>query len=135
MSIIRDPETYEQFEKVVLVHGCRLVSELAYGDRIMRELPADEYLGDLIRSRLIYFPMVTREPFKNCGRITELMAQSEFYASLGLPDLSPDEDRAMLCGSPDMLRELKAFFLARRFTEGNTGEAGDFVVEKAFVES
>ena len=71
MSIIRDPETYDQFEKVVLVHGCRLVSELAYGDRIMRELPADEYLGDLIRSRLIYFPTVTREPFKNRGRITE----------------------------------------------------------------
>jgi ferredoxin--NADP+ reductase len=135
MSIIRDPETYDQFEKVVLVHGCRLVSELAYGDRIMRELPADEYLGELIASRLIYFPTVTREPFKNRGRITELMGQPEFYAGLGLPELSADEDRAMLCGSPDMLGELKAFFLARRFAEGNTGEAGDFVVEKAFVES
>ena len=117
------------------MHGCRLVSELAYGDRIMRELPTDEYLGDLIRSRLIYFPTVTREPFKNRGRITELMAQSDFYAELGLPDLSPDEDGAMLCGSPDMLRQLKEFFLARSFTEGNTGDAGDFVVEKAFVES
>jgi ferredoxin--NADP+ reductase len=101
----------------------------------MRELPADEYLGELIRSRLIYFPTVTREPFKNRGRITELMAQPDFYAGLGLADLSVDEDRAMLCGSPEMLGQLKEFFLARRFTEGNTGEAGDFVVEKAFVES
>lgn len=134
MSIIRDPETYEKFEKVVLVHGCRIVSELAYGDRIIGELPTDDYIGEAIRSKLVYFPTVTREPFKNRGRITELMASAEFFADLKLPVLSRDHDRVMLCGSPDMLSQLKQFCLALGFTEGNTGEPGDFVVEKAFVD-
>ncbi len=101
----------------------------------MRELPADEYLGELIRSRLIYFPTVTREPFKNRGRITELWRNRISTPAWGWRICRLDEDRAMLCGSPEMLGQLKEFFLARRFTEGNTGEAGDFVVEKAFVES
>jgi ferredoxin--NADP+ reductase len=134
MSIIRDPETYERFEKVVLVHGCRIVSELAYGDRIMQELPQDEYIGDAIRSKLIYFPTVTREPFKNRGRITDLMKAPEFFAEIDLPDLSREHDRVMLCGSPAMLTELKTFCAEHGFIEGNSGEPGDFVVEKAFVE-
>jgi ferredoxin--NADP+ reductase len=134
MSIIRDPETYERFEKIVLVHGCRIVSELAYGDRIMRELPTDEYIGEAIREKLVYFPTVTREPFKNRGRITELMSSADFFSELSLPELSHDRDRVMLCGSPEMLNQLKAFCIARGFTEGNSGEPGDFVIEKAFVE-
>jgi ferredoxin--NADP+ reductase len=135
MSLIRDPETYEKFDKVVLVHGCRIVSELAYGDRIMRELPTDEYIGEAIRSKLIYFPTVTREPFKNRGRITELMQAPEFYSEIKLPELAPEHDRVMLCGSPDMLRQLKEFCLSFGFGEGNTGEPGEFVIEKAFVET
>lgn len=134
MSIIRDPETYERFEKVVLVHGCRIVSELAYGDRIMSELPTDEFIGDAIREKLVYFPTVTREPFRNRGRITDLMASGELFSELSLPDLSPEHDRVMLCGSPEMLGQLKAFCVERGFEEGNSGQPGDFVIEKAFVD-
>ncbi|MBX9682505.1 MAG: ferredoxin--NADP reductase [Hyphomicrobium sp.] len=134
MSIIRNPETYERFEKVVLVHGCRLVSELAYGDRIMSELPTDEFIGDSIRKSLIYFPTVTREPFRNRGRINDLMASGQLFTELGLPSLAADKDRVMLCGSPEMLRDLKQFVLDRGFNEGNSGAPGEFVIEKAFVE-
>ncbi|WP_072392643.1 ferredoxin--NADP reductase [Hyphomicrobium sp. CS1GBMeth3] len=134
MSLIRDPALYERFEKVVLVHGCRLVSELAYGDRIMHELPTDEYIGEAIREKLIYSPTVTREPFKVTGRITDLVVSEPFYADLGLPPLAAEHDRVMICGGPDMLRDLKAFYLAQGFSEGSLGEPGEFVIEKAFVE-
>ena len=134
MSIIRDPEVYERYEKVVLVHGCRIVSELAYGERIMSELPTDEFIGEAIKSQLIYYPTVTREPFKNRGRITELLTSRELFDDLKLPVLSPDQDRVMLCGGPDMLGELKQFCLSLGFIEGSSGVPGDFVVEKAFVD-
>ena len=134
MSIIRNPETYERFEKIVLVHGCRLVSELAYGDRILRELPGDELIGDLIRAKLNYFPTVTREPFRNRGRITDLISSGQLAAELAVPQLSAEHDRVMLCGSPEMLRDLKAFLLDRDFHEGNSGTPREFVIEKAFVE-
>ena len=134
MSLIRDPELYERFEKVVLAHGCRRVSALAYGDRIMLELPKDEYLGDAIREKLVYSPTVTREPFKVTGRITDLIESDTFYDTLTLPPLDAEHDRVMICGGPDMLRDLKEFYLARGFTEGSLGEPGEFVIEKAFVE-
>ena len=134
MSLIRDPELYERFEKVILVHGCRRVSELAYGDRIMHELPVDAYLGEAIRAKLVYSPTVTREPFKVTGRITDLVVSDDFYAGLALPPLSAEHDRAMICGGPDMLRDLKDFYLAKGFSEGSLGEPGEFVIEKAFVE-
>jgi ferredoxin--NADP+ reductase len=134
MSLIRDPDLYDRFDKVVLVHGCRLVSELAYGDRIMHELPQDEYLGDVIREKLVYSPTVTREPFKVTGRITDLVVSDTFYADLALAPLSFEHDRVMICGGPDMLRDLKTFYLARGFSEGSLGEPGEFVIEKAFVE-
>jgi ferredoxin--NADP+ reductase len=134
MSLIRDPALYDRFEKVVLVHGCRLVSELAYGDRIMHELPADEYIGEAIREKLVYSPTVTREPFKVTGRITDLVMSDTFYGNLNVPPLAAAHDRVMICGGPDMLRDLKAFYLAQGFTEGSLGEPGEFVIEKAFVE-
>ncbi|RXF66920.1 ferredoxin--NADP reductase, partial [Hansschlegelia zhihuaiae] len=104
MSIIRDPETYERFEKVVLVHGCRQVDELAYGETITAELPKDELIGEMIRDGLIYYPTVTREPFRNRGRITDLMTSGKLFDDVGLPAMSPERDRFMLCGSPDMIR-------------------------------
>jgi ferredoxin--NADP+ reductase len=134
MSIIRDPETYERFEKVVLLHGCRQVAELAYGETITRVLPEDEFLGEEIRSKLIYYPTVTREPFRNCGRITDLITSNKLFDDIGLPPMTQEDDRVMICGSPDMLRDLKLLLEARDFVEGNHGEPGDFVVEKAFVE-
>lgn len=134
MSLIRDPLMYERFEKVILVHGCRRVSELAYGDRIMHELPQDEYLGDAMRGKLIYYPTVTREPFKAMGRVTEFVSSGHFYSDLDLAPLSAEHDRAMVCGGPDMLRDLKDYYLARGFREGHLGDPAEFVIEKAFVE-
>ena len=134
MSIIRDPETYERFEQVVLVHGCRLVSELAYRDYITQELPRHEFLGELVSQQLKYYPTVTREPFATQGRIPDLIESGRMAKDLGLPELDPRLDRVMLCGSPEMLKSIKAVLEARGFEEGNTTTPGDFVVERAFVE-
>ena len=134
MSIIRDPDTYEKFDQVILVHGCRLVSELAYRDYITQELPRHEFLGELVSSQLRYYPTVTREPFPTQGRIPELIESGRMARDLGLPDLHPQLDRVMLCGSPEMLKSIKEVLEKRGFKEGNTTTPGDFVVERAFVE-
>src|SRR5690606_10706779 len=107
MSVIQDPETYERFEKVILVHGVRHVSEVAYEDFITNQLPQNEYFGDAVREKLIYYPTVTREPFRNQGRITNLMRSGKLFADIGLPPINPRDDRAMLCGSPSMLEETR----------------------------
>ena len=134
LSVIQDPETYERFEKVVVVHGVRQVNELAYKDLFEKDLPNHELLGDIVRGKLIYYPTVTREPFRNQGRITDLIANGTFPANIGLPPLDPLTDRVMLCGSPAMLADLKVMLEKRDFEEGNTSTPGDFVVERAFVE-
>lgn len=133
MSIIRDPETYERFEKVVLVHGCRQVAELAYGERIV-DLPKDELIGEHAASQLVYYPTVTREPFQNRGRITDLVASGQLFRDLGLAPIDAEHDRAMLCGSPQMLADMRPILEGLNFTEGSNSHPGQFVVEKAFVE-
>lgn len=135
MSIIKDPETYDRFENVVLVHGCRHVRELAYSEIITDTLPANEYLGDLISERLIYYPTVTREPFKNTGRVTDLINSGKLFEDVGLAELAIENDRFMLCGSPSMIRDMRAVLARHDYIEGNHGEAGHFVVERAFVEN
>jgi ferredoxin--NADP+ reductase len=134
MSVIRDPETYERFEKVILVHGVREVKELAYHDYLTQELPQHELLGEMVSGQMLYYPTVTREPFRHQGRINELMDSGKLFADLGLPALNPETDRVMLCGSPQMLKSLKTLLEERHFKEGNTTTPGDFVVERAFVE-
>lgn len=134
ISIIKDPETYERYEQVVLVHGCRYVAELAYGETITQDLPNDEYVGELVRERLIYFPTVTREPFVNRGRITDLILSGDLFSELGQSPLSAGQDRLMLCGSPQMLQEMRDMLVRMSFAEGNHSEPGHFVVERAFVE-
>jgi ferredoxin--NADP+ reductase len=135
MSIIKDPEVYERFEKVVLVHGVRWTSELAYADYIQNELPANEFFGDMVNGKLVYYPTVTREPFRNQGRITELVDNGKLCADIGLPQLSPEHDRAMLCGSPHMLADVSAMLDKRGFVVSpGIGQPGDYVVERAFVE-
>ena len=134
MSIIRDPDTYEKFDQVILVHGCRLVSELAYRDYITQELPQHEFLGEMVSSQLKYYPTVTREPFPTQGRIPDLIESGRMARDLGLPDLHPQLDRVMLCGSPEMLKSIKEVLEKRGFKEGNTTTPGDFVVEREFVE-
>lgn len=134
LSIVRDPETYEKFEKVILVHGVREVAELAYHDYLTQELPDHEFLGDMVTAQLLYYPTVTREAFKNQGRITDLIESGKLQTDLGLPKFDPATDRAMLCGSPALLKDLKHILEKRGFLEGNTTKQGDFVVERAFVE-
>jgi len=134
MSIIRDPDTYEKFEEVVLVHGVREVEELAYHDLLVNQLPQHELLGEQISKQLRYYPTVTRQPFHNMGRITDLVESGKLFSDLGVPALNPVEDRIMICGSPGMLRDLKIMLEAKGFKEGNTTKPGDFVIERAFVE-
>jgi len=135
MSIIRDPEVYERFEKVVLVHGVRQVSELAYHDYLTRELPEHEFLGEEVREKLIYYPTVTREPFRNQGRITTLLETGKLTSDLGLPAINSTTDRVMMCGSPAMLEELTSMLDGMGFcASAQQGEPGDYVIERAFVE-
>jgi ferredoxin--NADP+ reductase len=134
LAIIKDPDTYDRFETVVLVHGCRTVAELAYGDHIRNELPNDEFLGHSVRRQLIYYPTVTREPFENRGRVTDLVASGKLFADLGLPAFNQSTDRIMLCGSPQMVTDMRALLAGHGCTEGHGSDPGHFVVERAFVE-
>jgi len=134
MSIVRDPATYEAFEQVILVHGVREVDELAYHDLLVDHLPQHEFLGDMVRSQLRYYPTVTRESYRNMGRVTELIESGKLFSDLDLPPLDAADDRLMICGSPGMLRDLKHSLEGDGFTEGNTSTRGDFVIERAFVE-
>ncbi|KAB7623950.1 ferredoxin--NADP reductase [Alkalilimnicola sp. S0819] len=135
MSIIRDPETYRRFDKVVLVHGVREISDLAYADYIREELPQHPQLGEQVRRQLRYYPTVTREDYPTQGRIPDLIESGRMSADLGLPELNPAQDRIMLCGSPAMLEDLCALLDRRGFeVSARTGSAGDYVVERAFVE-
>src|SRR5258707_4671626 len=117
LSVIKDPETYERFEKVVLLHGCRRVAELAYGEMITEKLPQDDLIGDLVRDQLIYCPTVTRDPFRNRGRITDLMTSGKLFSDAGLAPLAPVHDRAMICGSPALGHDMRALLAARGLSE------------------
>ncbi len=135
LSIIRDPHTYERFDKVVLVHGVRTVSDLAYHDYLTHELPQHELLGEAIREKLVYYPTATREPFRYNGRLTELVNSGKLFSDVGLPSFTPDDDRAMLCGSPSMLTDTRALLDARGFSASpHIGTPGHYVFERAFVE-
>ena len=134
MSIIRDPDIYDAYEQVILTHGVRLVSELAYAQTI-EALPGDELLGPVVGDRLLYYPTVTREPFRTNGRLTDLLRIGKLGRDLGLPPPSPDEDRFMLCGSPSMLKDFGKILDGMGFAESTGGVQGGYVVERAFVES
>ena len=134
MSIIKDHEAYERYDRVVLVHGTRTVAELAYEDYITRELPENEYFGDMVKDKLLYYPTVTREAYRNQGRITDLIRSGKLFADLGLPPLNRETDRLMLCGSPQMLSEMREMLDGLEWQEGSTTGAGHYVIEKAFVE-
>lgn len=133
-SLIKDPDVYENYETIILAHGCRHVSELAYGERLVANLREDELFGPLIEDKLIYYPTVTREPFRNRGRITDLIESGRLFDDTNQPRLDIETDRIMLCGSPSMLAELHVMFVQHGFQEGNHSEPGHFVIEKAFAE-
>ena len=134
LSVIKDPEVYENFEKVVLVHGCRTVNELTYQQLINHELKDNEYFGDSVRDKLIYYPAVTREKYKNFGRITALLESGKLVKDANMPALNVEDDRFMLCGSPGMLKNLSGILDKMGFSETRKSDYREYVVERAFVE-
>ena len=135
MSVIQDPEAYARFDKIVLMHGVRWESELAYSDFIEKTLPNNEFFGDLVREKLTYYPTVTREPFRNNGRITQVIPSGKLMRDTGLPPLDHTVDRAMICGSPAMLKDCCEMLDSVGFEiSPRIGEPGDYVIERAFAE-
>jgi ferredoxin--NADP+ reductase len=134
LSIIRDPDIYEAYDKVILTHGCRYVEELAYQDVIREHLPNDEYLGDMVREKLIYYPTVTRERFHTNGRLTDLLRLGRLASDLGLPPVNTEDDRFMICGSPSMLKDITSLLDGAGFKESRQGRQAHYVVERAFVD-
>jgi ferredoxin--NADP+ reductase len=134
-AIIKDPEVYDLYDKLILVHGCREVAELKYGLDTVAATKANEFFGDIVTEKLIHYPTVTREAYVHQGRITDLIESGKLFADIGQPPLNPDEDRVMLCGSPELLRDLVAMLQARGFREGSGGDPANYVIEKAFVET
>lgn len=135
MSIIQDPDVYERYERVILVHGVRRVCDLAYRQFIETELPANEFFGEAVREKLIYYPTVTREPFVHQGRLTDLMLSGKLFEDIGLPKPDLESARFMICGSPTMLKDSTAVLDAWGFNESRHGIQGSYVIERAFVES
>ena len=136
MSIIQDPEIYDRFERIILVHGARQVADLAYHDLIENDLPHHEYLGDEIKQKLRYYPTVTREAYKNEGRITDLILAGKLCRDLNLPPLNPTTDKVMICGNQAMLAQCRDILDEKGFViSPRIGEAGDYVIERAFVET
>ncbi|MDQ3618281.1 MAG: ferredoxin--NADP reductase [Pseudomonadota bacterium] len=140
LSIIKDPHTYERFDKVILTHGVRHANDLAYRDYIVNELPRHEFLGEQIARKLRYYPTVTREPFihdgqDHRGRMTDLMASGRMMQQLGIEPLDPKHDRVMICGSPQMLTDFRTLLDGRGFSAApRIGTPGQYVYERAFVE-
>jgi ferredoxin--NADP+ reductase len=134
MSIIRDPETYERYEHVVVAHGVRRESDLGYRSYIEEELPQHELVGEQVQKQLLYYPTVTREAFRNQGRVTDLLESGKMASDLGLPALDRETDRVMICGSPSMLADTVEILEGRGFEEGNSDHQGQYVIERAFVE-
>ncbi|MFZ1389601.1 MAG: ferredoxin--NADP reductase [Thiolinea sp.] len=135
MSLVHDPEMYEQFEQVILMHGVRWQTELAYKNYLENDLPNNEFLGELVREKLVYYPAVTREPFIHHGRLTNLIRSGELFQHICQEPLNPEFDRAMICGSPAMLSDTSILLNDCGFhISPRQGEAGDYVIERAFVE-
>jgi ferredoxin--NADP+ reductase len=134
MSVIRDPEVYERFDKVVLVHGCRQVAELAYDQLITQQLPKNEFFGEQVGKQLVYYPTVTRESFRNQGRIPTLLETGKLCHDIGLRPLDAARDRFMLCGSPGMLKDTRTLLDKLGLSEGNMSHPGHYVIERAFVD-
>ncbi len=134
MSIIKDPEVYERYDKVILTHGVRQVNELAYSEYITDEIFCNEFFGEVAREKLIYYPTVTRESFVNEGRLTDALISGKLAEQVGLPPVNTDDDRFMLCGSPSMLKDFTGLLEDMGFEETVSGDQGHWVVERAFVE-
>ena len=132
-SLIRDPETYEKFDQVILTHTCRDVAELAYGNELVEAVKSDELIGEMAQEKLVHFASTTREDSPVKGRVTDLIESGELFGHLNVPPLDPEVDRVMICGSEGLLKDTRQICLDRGFIEGSNAAPADFVVEKAFV--
>ena len=133
-SVIKDPDIYDRYEKIILVHGCRQIAELEYGADIVKAAHEHELLGEFSREKLVHYPTVTREPYVNTGRITSAIESGRMFDTLGVPALDPDHDRVMICGGPQVLSDLQDLLDARGFVEGSGAAPASYVIEKAFAE-
>jgi len=132
-SLVRDPDTYEKFDQIVLTHTCRDHAELAYGVELFEQLAADPLIGELTEGRVTLYSTTTREITPRMGRITRLIENGRFYEDLGIAPLSQETDRVMICGSMHMLKDVKELVEGMGFKEGSLSNPADFVVERAFV--
>lgn len=132
-SLMRDPETYEKFEQVIMMHTCRTVAELEYGRQLVESLKDDPLIGEMVAGKLLYYPTTTREPFPHMGRVTDNLASGKVFADLGLPKMDPAHDRAMVCGSLAFNIDVKKILEDFGLREGANSDPKEFVVEKAFV--
>ena len=132
-SLMRDPETYEKYDQVIVMHTCREQAELEYGRTLVADLKSDELIGDMAAAKLLYYPTTTREPSPHMGRITDNLTSGKVFADLNLPPMSPATDRAMVCGSLAFNVDVKAVLEAFGLREGANSEPLEYVVEKAFV--
>lgn len=132
-SLLRDPETYENYDEVIITHTCRTVDELEYGRQLIEKLEEDPLIGEMIAGKLRYYPTTTREDSPHMGRITTLLKDGTVFRDLGIDPLSPETDRAMVCGSLNFNRDLKELLESYGLREGANSEPREYVVEKAFV--
>ena len=132
-SLMREPETYEKYDQVIMMHTCREVAELEYGRQLVDSLKDDPLIGDLVGDKLVYYPTTTREAFPRMGRVTDNLASGKVFTDLGLPPMTPAEDRAMVCGSLAFNVDVKAILEGFGLREGANSDPKEFVVEKAFV--
>ena len=132
-SLIRDPETYEKFEQVVLTHTCRGVAELEYGRKLVEDLSEDPLIGEMVEGKLLYYPSVTQEEFKTKGRVTDLLASGQMFTDLDIEPMSSELDRAMICGSMGLNNDLKVLLEDCGLVEGANNRPAEYVLEKAFV--
>ncbi len=132
-SLIRDPETYERYDQVILTHTCRQKAELSYGLRLVGDVKEDPLVGEMVDGKLLHIASLTREEYPLQGRITTLIKTGDLFKNAGTPPLNPEEDRVMICGSMDMINDTKALVETFGLTEGSNSQPAEFVVEKSFV--
>lgn len=136
-SLLREPQTYEDYDEVIITHTCRDVAELTYGAKLIEDLKTDELMQELIGlenlAKIRYYPTTTREQSPKMGRITTLLEDGTVFADLGVPVISPETDRAMVCGSLAFNKDIQALMEGYGLKEGANSEPGHYVIEKAFV--
>lgn len=132
-SLMRDQETYEKYDQVIMMHTCRTADELEYGRKLVEDLKNDELIGEMVEGKLRYYPTTTREDTAHMGRITDNLSSGKVFEDLGLPRMNAQEDRAMVCGSLAFNVDVKAVLESFGLREGANSEPLEYVVEKAFV--